>query len=249
MRSSMARRRGIRTMGDNSGISSPLQIAGLTAWWDFSDITTLWKDAARTSPVTADGDNILGVTDKSGAGRHLAATIGPDYTVGIQNGRAVARHTAGDQYLTVTPAADVSRTVFFAGRLRAAASPSLQHFLWSNSVSCLAYSGNPIAQNLGFSHGPTAFGGGIDVQTATVYVVRGISAASADLYGGGGSPNNTDPHPNWMDGTQLRVGGGDVSNWDMFEIIMYDSTLSVADINLVGQYFDAKWGVTWSTAS
>lgn len=39
-----------------------------TAWYDPSDLTTLWKDVAGTSPVTADGDLVARMDDKSGNG-------------------------------------------------------------------------------------------------------------------------------------------------------------------------------------
>lgn len=40
-------------------------------WYDPSDLSTLWKDTAGTSPVTADGDLVARIDDKSGHGYHL----------------------------------------------------------------------------------------------------------------------------------------------------------------------------------
>lgn len=39
-------------------------------FWDFTDASTLFSDSARTTPATV-GNQIQGVTDKSGTGRHL----------------------------------------------------------------------------------------------------------------------------------------------------------------------------------
>lgn len=72
----------------------PNSIAGLVGWWDFSDITSLFQDDARTVPITADGQTIGGVTDRSGSGNHLSqVTAGSraTYKVGVQNGLSVAR--------------------------------------------------------------------------------------------------------------------------------------------------------------
>ena len=41
------------------------------AWYDPSDLATLWKDTAGTDPVTADGDAVARIDDKSGNGNHL----------------------------------------------------------------------------------------------------------------------------------------------------------------------------------
>lgn len=41
------------------------------AWYDPSDVATLWKDTGGTDPVTAPGDAVARIDDKSGNGRHL----------------------------------------------------------------------------------------------------------------------------------------------------------------------------------
>lgn len=41
------------------------------AWYDPSDLSTLWQDTAGTSPVTADGQAVARIDDKSGNGHHL----------------------------------------------------------------------------------------------------------------------------------------------------------------------------------
>jgi hypothetical protein len=46
-------------------------------WYDPSDLSTMWKDTAGTDPVTADGDLVARIDDKSGNGNHLTqATSG-----------------------------------------------------------------------------------------------------------------------------------------------------------------------------
>jgi len=40
-------------------------------WYDPSDLSTLWQDSARTTQVTADGEPVGCIDDKSGNGNHL----------------------------------------------------------------------------------------------------------------------------------------------------------------------------------
>jgi len=44
---------------------------GAGGWWDPSDLSTMFKDTAGTQPVTADGDAVARINDKSGNGNHL----------------------------------------------------------------------------------------------------------------------------------------------------------------------------------
>lgn len=59
------------------GNRNPSAIFGssLKAWWDGGDLSTLFSDAARTTPAVKDGE-VLGQTDKSGNGRHRTGTAG-----------------------------------------------------------------------------------------------------------------------------------------------------------------------------
>jgi hypothetical protein len=57
--------------GGAASLEAPETISGLQAWYDPSDLSTMWKDTAGTDPVTADGDAVARIDDKSGNARHL----------------------------------------------------------------------------------------------------------------------------------------------------------------------------------
>lgn len=74
---------------------TPASLPNLSAWYDFSQIASLWQDAARTTPVTADGQSIRGVTDLSGNGFHGSeAGAVPVFKTGIRNNNSVSRWVA-----------------------------------------------------------------------------------------------------------------------------------------------------------
>lgn len=56
---------------------SDLFTAGVKgAWYDPSDLSSLFQDAAGTIPVTADGQTVGRISDKSGNGMHLKRAVG-----------------------------------------------------------------------------------------------------------------------------------------------------------------------------
>jgi hypothetical protein len=61
-------------LGQSRSVFSPLVLfaGGVDgAWYDPSDLTTLFQDSAGTTPVTASGQPVGMMRDKSGNGRHL----------------------------------------------------------------------------------------------------------------------------------------------------------------------------------
>lgn len=81
-----------------------VDIYGSAVWWyDPTDISTLWQDAAMTIPVTAPGQSVRAIMDKGPGGNHLTVLTG---TVGVyqvdNEGRGYIDHTngAGSLYRT-----------------------------------------------------------------------------------------------------------------------------------------------------
>jgi len=74
-------------MMQSGGFSPASLFAGGTegAWYDPSDLTTLFQDSAGTTPVTTAGQPVGKMLDKSGNGNHVAQAISakrPTYTEG-----------------------------------------------------------------------------------------------------------------------------------------------------------------------
>lgn len=62
---------GILIRGGRRGIRAAGSIPNVAAWYDPSDLTTLFQDDAATTPVTAAGQSVAVMRDKSGNNRHM----------------------------------------------------------------------------------------------------------------------------------------------------------------------------------
>ena len=83
-------------------------------WYDPSDLSTLWQDAAGTTPVTADGDPVGKMEDKSGNGNHMTQSVlaeRPTYkTAGGLHYLDLTTNAVGMDY-TFTPPATLTQSL------------------------------------------------------------------------------------------------------------------------------------------
>ena len=88
------------------------------AWYDPSDLSTMFQDTAGTIPVTASGQSVARINDKSGRGNHATQTTAsarPTYQVDA-TGRGFLLFDGVDDWLvtpTITPGTD--KVQVFAG--------------------------------------------------------------------------------------------------------------------------------------
>lgn len=106
--------------------------SGMTIWWDGSDAATLFQDAERTTPVTADGQTVLGGSDKSGNANHFT---GDEllYKVNIQNGKSVLRFST-----YVVTGADVAHGIGIGNFyliFGMSVGPPAERYFWWNGLS------------------------------------------------------------------------------------------------------------------
>jgi hypothetical protein len=80
------------------------------AWYDPSDISTLFQDAAGTTPVTADGDPVGLVLDKSGNGYHAFQTVSAKRLIYRTDGTLHWLENSGTGQFLETPAIDFTGT-------------------------------------------------------------------------------------------------------------------------------------------
>jgi len=240
----------------------PFGITGLVAWYDFSDAIMLYTDTARSTPVSADGNSILGVRDKSPAGAHLSeATNGPTYKVGILNGQSVARFDGTNDTLKSAAAAfslGPGITAFLVATQTTA--PGSRYVIGGDGDHMLITNGanNQIvwggSQNVGYSLIQSAnflaTTTGIIVGTYNTALASGSEVTA--WRNGTVFPTVTSSAENTGNVlmTQFAAGatvaGGSFWNGDIAETLIYNAVLTNSQINTVANYLVAKYALSWT---
>lgn len=217
------------------------------AWYDPSDISTLFQDSAGTTPVTASGDPVGKMLDKSGNGFHLTqATAGnrPTYTVSgalkflLFDGTddrldSAAGFTATQPWERLSAIRQVSWTDndwlygaiggLFGILYQVSASPNLRLFdgATGTETTGLAVGSDGVVEE---RHNGAS---------SRIRVNKGSFAT-----GDGGSSNSTGG---------FRIGNGNsggYANFRMYGFVQRDGTFSATEIDNLTTYLGAKAGLT-----
>ena len=250
----------------------PTDISGLVLWHDPTDITTLWTDSGRSVQVASDGDVIGAMDDKSAGGDHAiqaTAAAKPLYKTGIINSLPVARFDGTDDGMQTT-AVDLSgttgATVFIIINssttdatdmvLEQGASTAASDGFWMVVGNNAGGAGNRTNGTLADNSGQLlvaddTWNDGND----NIILFKGDSTGTSAVYLNGGTADNTDT-TNYGNHTNkvFNIGARDDAAslfyaGDMGELLIYNTALSTADLNTVGNYLADKWGMTWGTIS
>lgn len=215
---------------------NPKKIAGLVAWWDWSDAST----------VTLNGSNISETADKSGNGHTLVQPVAasqPPYT-GTINGKKARGE--GSLYNNTTFSVSQPNTFFFAGQVTTL-HPSGSRRLFDNTIS-----GARQTVTL-FNTGEVAmFGGTFLFVPGSGVVGSGDRFVSAHTFSGASSrvrlngTTITTGNPGTNNLAAIAIGAQNTTSVEPFpgligECLMYGS-LSIAEIQSIEAYLKKKWG-------
>jgi hypothetical protein len=214
----------------------------------------LWVDAADASTFTYSSGTVVSQwNDKSGNAMHVSqgtVSLQPSRS-GTVNGLSSVVFDGTDDFLSTTdPGSAVAQpqTVF------AVVVPSLL----TGSRTILAGVAGTVATlstdgSTAIIYAGTANSGGGSLSTSTTYVIQATLNTTSSAVRVNGGTNLYSVNPGSLGYRGYRLGRystfTDYWNGSMCEIVVYDSALSLANINTVGQYLATKWGVTWSSAS
>lgn len=243
-----------RPGGVAAAVFSPSDITGLKLWLKADG--TLWQDSARTTPATADADPVGAWDDASGLGVHATqGTAGnrPTLKTNILNGKPVLRFDgSSDRMVSSASAATKPFTVFAV--FKAATVAVTSTMIGASATSGMhwridqggAHPQQILLQDVGVIGAST---GGQTTATHVDAVTYSSGGAWAFYLDGVAKGTGTDNQTFTASTTTIGYNGsnnGELCNGDLAEIIKYDSVLSTADMNRVGNYLETKYGVTWT---
>jgi hypothetical protein len=227
------RRRMLMQRNQAAGSSfSPSDISGLQNWLKADALSLSDNDAVTTWTATTGGD-----------ASQSTALRKPTFKTAIYGGLPTVRFDGVADSMDVSVATDSDKTIFVVAKRTGTANATLLAF---GSINAQIY--NAASGAWRYYQADTGATGG-SAQSIGVAVVRYNSTASADLRGQSGAWANFDPQDDYA-GTTLTLGnasdgGGTPMDADICEVIIYDSALSDADCNQVGNYLE-RWGLTWT---
>lgn len=232
---------------------SPRDIPSLIQWLDGSDISTLFQDNAKTTPVTADGQVVGAWADKSGNGYDVTqATAGnkPLYKAAIKAGRSVIQCVSND-YLVGAFGAPLTQpfTTLVVAKLDAAyVNDNNNRILFDGNDATnrvLIYKDGSTAPD---SWGIWADSGVTDGNASANWTLFDAlyNGASSQMWVNGASALTGNPGAKVLDG--ITVGGyyvGSSVMWSGYiaEVLVYDVALTVAQRQQVELYLNNKWSV------
>jgi hypothetical protein len=224
-------------------------------WYDPSDISTLWKDTARTIPVTADGDLVAAMDDKSGNGnRVFQATSGnrPVYRAG--SGKP---YLEGDGTKWMATSAAIALTGVNGEHSAAAgvvfnSNATQQRFVDGDVVTRVGqFLRNNVgtAESISFAGGSpfTDSGGALSTSASTtmIQVTRSPSPKNVELYVNGAS-NGATAVSGTLQTAAEKLGimgsssGGAPLNGKFYGAFTYAAQMSATDISNAHNWLAAK---------
>ena len=245
---------GIRMqMGAVSGLAfSPDQVSSTQAFYDPSDLSTLFQDAAGSTPVTADGQAVRLMRDKSGNGHHAIApsdAARPLYKTA--GGLHWLQPDGTDDWMQVSPTLDLGETWWHVGGWRSD-TINRRAFATSDSLhsSMIDAGGSPWSWRDANGSTLRALATGSSATAAVVTVQQTATAAMTGRYNGGAGGTEfapfddsgsvqglalfSDRNTTWVNGISGRFYGGTFGT----------GTLSPSDRAKLEAYTAAKTGVT-----
>ena len=230
---------------------NPKSIAGLQAWYDLADTTTLGPTSSGVGTVTNNGP-VKFVKDKSASGLDLTQTgsdsISPTFLSSSQNGKPSLSFDGGDQVNRTGSGAIMTApfTLFIVCKANATGTTRVCGVASNRSIGPFAASSTQwgIFQT---NAAGTVSTFGVSATSPSILAVTCSAALASQFFGNGtssGTANLASITPgNFALGADVS-GGGSTINGLIHECLSYNSVLSASQLSAVTRYLGGKWGIT-----
>lgn len=226
-----------------AGLSSPADISGLSFWFDVKDASTLWANAAGTTPASL-GGGVARLSDKSGNGRHLsnggASSAFPSYngTTLFFDGGDTLGNSTNAPCATVIIAAQVNGgNPAFAGLLSTFSDFATNvDFVWVRNNSATSWytvqgAGDGLANSTHFWNNQVQTNA-YTLDTPRIYSADGTSHPGSLIFSNG-----------FLLGTDRLIPGRGILA-HVYGMVGYDTILSTANRNAVEAWMASRYGIT-----
>ena len=247
---------------------TPADLTSLVAWYDPSDLTTLFQDSAGTTPVTAAGQPVGLILDKSGNGHHASqstSTARPLFQID-GSGKHYLAFDGVDDYLS-TAAIDLTGTdkvTGFSGSWVLSSNLAVFYETSTNapqSAAAFYATANEQAANIGtFLVSGTGVGGVktltgqpahavTTAQFSSVFTtvidaaavnVNGVAQSMGSFFGG----TSTGNFGNWPLHIGARLGAAYPFNGNIYSLILGGTAYDAATVLAAETWVADKTGVT-----
>ena len=258
-----------------SAATSLTSISGLSVWLDGSDASTLFKDAAGTTQVSANGDQVALWRDKSGNNNNAVAWVGstpsvPTYTTSALGGKSALTFNGSQGLSNGTYAWSSSVNIFAVVSANSWSSPNGYRFILSSMPATYnagialtggAYDGWNANEVLAFGNNwpsPASprvnapFGTLSNGQAAILDVSLSSTVADIALNGSLLTPTYQSLGASLSSRTGFNVAGNPLGEqaWqgNIAELVIFNRVLSDSEANEVGSYLQDKYGITGAYA-
>lgn len=219
---------------------SPTQITGLVRWYDAQSIVGL-----------NNGDSVSSWTDKVGTTNltQTEASLQPKYIASDAafGNKPSLKFDGSNDILTNSSVADATITLFITAHMTNANASTLWCFKYSSGANCRVTA--TAVDKWRYATAAVTNTGGT-ISAAGVVVVKFDSLSSFSIRGENGAFATGIPNGAYDDSGDItslgNYSGGTYYSGFVGEILLYNSALSDADINLVGAYLANRWNFTWT---
>ena len=233
-----------------TGLSDPRTIAGLIAWYDAADSSSMGPTSSGTGAVSNNGP-VKFLSDKSGNGNHLTQTgadsIAPSFVSSSLNGRSALSFDSADrlQRTGFTAIMNPPYSLFIVCRaISPTGTPRVCGVTASHSIGPFANSN----ANWGFfaSSGGAVLSFGGTPTSPTILCITVASGLAASLYANGAlgvTSNLLTFTPTGFALNDQAASAGAGGNHVIYECLSWGSVLSDANRRAVTGFLSKKWGI------